>query len=79
MEKIETTERVDEVNRVVEMDGVDGIEIEPISVITGEQRAKYLYWQLELSMARAKKIDLIVSFLMESGVTVVNLRILEKF
>lgn len=71
MEKVETIERVDGVNRVVEMDGADGIEIEPISVITGEQRAKYLYWQLELSMAHAKKIDLIVSFLMESGVKMI--------
>lgn len=41
---------------------------EPVTVVTGEKRAKYLLWQLELSMMSAKKIDIIVSFLRESGV-----------
>ena len=41
---------------------------EPVAVVTGEKRTKYLLWQLELSMTHAKRIDIIVSFLRESGV-----------
>ena len=43
-------------------------DIASLAVVTGEKREKYLLWQLEISMAHAKRIDLIVSFLMESGV-----------
>ena len=44
-------------------------EIEPTRVITGDaDRQRYLYYQLKISMLKAKKIDIIVSFLMESGV-----------
>lgn len=43
-------------------------DIASLAVVTGEKREKYLFWQLEISMAHAKRIDLIVSFLMESGV-----------
>lgn len=37
-------------------------EIGLITAVTGEQRSRYLYWQLELSMQYAKRIDLVVSF-----------------
>ena len=43
-------------------------DIASLAVVTGEKKEKYLFWQLEISMAHAKRIDLIVSFLMESGV-----------
>lgn len=43
-------------------------DIASLAVVTGEKREKYLFWQLEISMTYAKRIDLIVSFLMESGV-----------
>lgn len=44
----------------------------PISVITGDSnKARYLYYQLKLSMASADRIDIIVSFLMESGVKLI--------
>lgn len=43
-------------------------DIASLAVVTGEKREKYLFWQLEISMTHAKRIDLIVSFLMESGV-----------
>lgn len=43
-------------------------DIASLAVVTGEKKEKYLLWQLEISMAHAKRIDLIVSFLMESGV-----------
>ena len=47
---------------------VGGLEIESTSVITGDRNVKrFLYYQLKMSMLRAKKIDIIVSFLMESG------------
>ena len=45
---------------------------EPTSVITGDaNQARYLYYQLKLSMAQAEQIDIIVSFLMESGVKLI--------
>lgn len=51
---------------------VGGLEIESTSVITGDRNVKrFLYYQLKMSMLRAKKIDIIVSFLMESGVKMI--------
>ena len=48
---------------------VDTYEIESTNVMTGDRdRSRYLYYQLKMSMAKAKRIDIIVSFLMESGV-----------
>lgn len=48
---------------------VDNIEIERTDVMTGDKDArKYLYYQLVNSMEKAIQIDIIVSFLMESGV-----------
>ena len=45
---------------------------EPLSVITGDSnKARYLYYQLKLSMSSADQIDIIVSFLMESGVKMI--------
>ncbi len=42
------------------------------SVMTGgTDRSRYLIYQLRLSIARAKQIDIIVSFLMESGVKMI--------
>ncbi|MBM6691404.1 NgoFVII family restriction endonuclease, partial [Fusobacterium mortiferum] len=43
--------------------------IDFINVMTGDKdRQKQLYFQLKNSIDKAKKIDIIVSFLMESGV-----------
>ena len=48
---------------------IEELHIEPTDVMTGDRnRSRYLLYQLKLSMARAKQIDIIVSFLMESGV-----------
>jgi len=48
---------------------IDTYEIESTNVMTGDRdRIRYLYYQLKMSMAKAKQIDIIVSFLMESGV-----------
>lgn len=48
---------------------IEECHIEPTDVMTGDRnKSRYLLYQLRLSMARAKQIDIIVSFLMESGV-----------
>lgn len=47
----------------------DKLNIESTDVMTGDQnKSRFLLYQLRLSMAQAKRIDIIVSFLMESGV-----------
>jgi HKD family nuclease len=44
------------------------IEIVPTDVMTGDRnRLMQLYYQLIHSISKAKRIDIIVSFLMESG------------
>ncbi len=46
--------------------------MEQVDVLTGgTDYRKYLYYQLKISIARAKGIDIIVSFLMESGVRMI--------
>ena len=48
------------------------IEIQHTDVITGDtDKNKYLYYQLKESISKANKIDIIVSFLMESGVKMI--------
>lgn len=43
--------------------------VEPTDVMTGDRnRKRFLYYQLKMSMQKASRIDIIVSFLMESGV-----------
>ena len=43
--------------------------IESTDVMTGDRnKNRFLLYQLKLSMAQAKQIDIIVAFLMESGV-----------
>ena len=46
--------------------------IEPTDVMTGDKnQARYLLYQLKMSMRTAKRIDIIVSFLMETGVRLI--------
>lgn len=48
------------------------LRIEPTDVITGgRDRSRFLYYQLSASMLKADRIDMIVSFLMESGVRMI--------
>lgn len=50
----------------------DGREIEYTDVMTGDRnRNRFLLYQLKKSISRANKIDMIVSFLMESGVSMI--------
>ena len=54
--------------RAVE-EGIRLEQVEQTAVITGDDNyQKFLYYQLKLSMAQAESVDIIVSFLMESGV-----------
>ena len=58
---------------------IDTYEIESTNVMTGDRdRSRYLYYQLKMSMAKAKQIDIIVSFLMESGVRMLMKRALDR-
>ena len=51
---------------------IDGLQIECTNVMTGDRnRNRFLYYQLKMSMLKANKIDIIVSFLMESGVRMI--------
>lgn len=50
----------------------DELQIEYTDVMTGDKnRNRFLYYQLKMSMLKANKIDMIVSFLMESGVKMI--------
>ena len=43
---------------------IDGLQIECTDVMTGDKnRNRFLYYQLKMSMRKANKIDIIVSFL----------------
>lgn len=48
------------------------LQIESTNVMTGDRnRSRFLYYQLKMSMRKANRIDIIVSFLMESGVRMI--------
>ena len=50
----------------------DDLQIEHTDVMTGDKdRSRFLYYQLKMSMLKADRIDIIVSFLMESGVRMI--------
>lgn len=51
---------------------IDRLQIEYTDVMTGDKnRNRFLYYQLKMSILKASKIDIIVSFLMESGVKMI--------
>ncbi len=57
---------------MVEFNLAEELNIEPTDVMTGDRnKMRYLYYQLKMSMRQAKRIDIIVSFLMESGVRMI--------
>ena len=60
-----------EYNIAEEVNG-EVFEIETTDVMTGDRNQnRYLYYQLKMSIRNARKIDIIVSFLMESGVRLI--------
>jgi len=55
-----------------ETDQLDNIVIDSTDVMTGgKNRSRFLYYQLKLSFMKAIRVDIIVSFLMESGVRMI--------
>lgn len=51
---------------------LNDLVIEPTDVMTGDRnQRRFLYYQLKMSMRKADGIDIIVSFLMESGVRMI--------
>ena len=50
----------------------ESLQIETTDVMTGDRNLnRFLYYQLKMSIWNAKRIDIIVSFLMESGVRLI--------
>ena len=50
----------------------ESLQIETTDVMTGDRNLnRFLYYQLKMSIRNAKRIDIIVSFLMESGVRLI--------
>ncbi|WP_285823686.1 DEAD/DEAH box helicase family protein [Schaedlerella arabinosiphila] len=63
MAQFNSAEKIDSSNEPV---------IVSTDVMTGDRdRSRYLYYQLKMSMSKAKGIDIIVSFLMESGIRMI--------
>ena len=63
MAQFNSAEKIDSSNEPV---------IVSTDVMTGDRdRSRYLYYQLKMSMSKAKGIDIIVSFLMESGIRLI--------
>ena len=57
---------------MAQFDAAEKINIEPTDVMTGDSnKNRFLYYQLKMSIMKAKRIDIIVSFLMESGVRMI--------
>ncbi len=57
---------------MAQFDAAEKINIEPTDVMTGDSnKNRFLYYQLKISIMKAKRIDIIVSFLMESGVRMI--------
>lgn len=59
-------------NSAKKVNGNNEPVIESTDVMTGDKnQSRFLYYQLKMSMLKAKGIDLIVSFLMESGIRLI--------
>ncbi len=58
--------------QLAESQQIEPLQMEATDVMTGgRNKNRFLYYQLKTSMLRADKIDIIVSFLMESGVRMI--------
>ena len=66
MAQFNSAERVENISKY------NDLMIDPTDVMTGgRDPSRFLYYQLKMSMMKAKQIDIIVSFLMESGVRMI--------
>lgn len=57
-----------ELNTAEELDDINEIEYGTDALTGGQDKRMYLYYQLLNSLKRADRVDIVVSFLMESGV-----------
>lgn len=72
MAQYSSAEKVNYFGGKTEYIELDNLVIESTDVMTGDRdQSRFLYYQLKMSMAKAKQIDIIVSFLMESGVRMI--------
>lgn len=72
MAQFDSAERVNFHGGKTEYIELDDLVIESTEVMTGDRdQSRFLYYQLKMSMRKAKQIDIIVSFLMESGVRMI--------
>jgi len=72
MAQFNFAEKVNSSNGQIEHIQLNDLMIESTDVMTGDRnRSRFLYYQLKMSMMKAKGIDIIVSFLMESGVRMI--------
>ena len=62
------------IEKIKEIDKIqlDNTIVESTDVMTGDKdRSRFLYYQLKMSIKKAKRVDIIVSFLLESGVRMI--------
>lgn len=72
MVQLDSEENVRDVARQGQEIQLSPIMPETTGVMTGDRnQSRFLYYQLKMSMRKAKQIDIIVSFLMESGVRMI--------
>ena len=72
MAEFDSAENVNIYDELMEKIQLDNTVIEPTDVMTGDRnRSRFLYYQLKMSLMKAKQVDIIVSFLMESGVRMI--------
>lgn len=72
MAQYNPAEKVSSSNGQTEHIQINDLVIESTDVMTGDRnQSRFLYYQLKMSMRKAEGIDIIVSFLMESGVRMI--------
>ena len=72
MKQLNTAEKINIESEQTENSSLYLTGIEPTDVMTGDRnQSRFLLYQLKMSMMKAKQIDIIVSFLMESGVRMI--------
>lgn len=72
MAQYHSAEKIEVLDRQMDRIQADGIDIVLTDVMTGgRDQRRYLVYQLQESLKRADRVDIIVSFLMESGVRMI--------
>ena len=72
MAEFDSAENLNIYDELMENIRLDNTVIESTDVMTGgRNRSRFLYYQLKISLMKSKRVDIIVSFLMESGVRMI--------